>query len=95
MTEHTPGPWVAHPHSYKQDWIIIAEPDDPFAGGHVGNVFNEADARLIARAPAMEEALRAIEAYCVVRAEQNAELSMVRDKARAALTDAAAEEPSA
>ena len=60
---HTPGPWKAAPTFVENEntfWGIYAPAVCPkqFNGERVGKVLNEADARLIAAAPDLLEALR-------------------------------------
>lgn len=54
MTKHTPGPWTAD--GEDSDWEIN------FNGISIAEVYDEADARLIAAAPDMLAALEAVEA---------------------------------
>lgn len=72
MTKHTPGPWEAlRAHgrkdlfyvSAKEGNLMIADVENPYADeARAAQYPLEANARLIAEAPAMLEALREIEA---------------------------------
>jgi len=63
-TKHTPGPWTAKhtPESSNQEYVVMAGPRWQIASvDFVGNsVTEKANARLIAAAPALLEALRAL-----------------------------------
>lgn len=64
MSAHTPGPWLAH--ACRHGWYIAStsEPsvviDTADAEGRYGAIAREADAKLIAAAPDLYEALRQI-----------------------------------
>jgi len=69
-TKHTPGPWTAQPprghqHAIDRKWEIVAKIPDGgefiVVGEHTGiDCLKESDARLIALAPEMLEALQYI-----------------------------------
>ena len=66
VTKHTPGPWTAEPPSereYRRCWSIW--PTD--ASGHVAHITqssrDESNARLIAAAPELLDALRLVLAH--------------------------------
>jgi hypothetical protein len=54
MIEHTPGPWYAGPHSTIAGRFAIRTGDTT-----IGHTWDEANARLIAAAPDLLEALKA------------------------------------
>jgi hypothetical protein len=62
MSEHTPGPWFAQ-ESIRDGWYICARNvehivvDSHDVGGFYGAIIKDADARLIAAAPELLEAL--------------------------------------
>lgn len=67
MTSHTPGPWRAekhpqHDHAHRSElWTIIAGEPDDCCDAEIAQVIAyeaEANARLIAAAPVLLEALR-------------------------------------
>lgn len=60
----TPGPWRYQPSAGNHDYLVYAEA----TGRDVAIVrdFNEADARLIAAAPALRDKLAAVACYCPV-----------------------------
>src|SRR5262245_53317886 len=73
MTAHTPGPWRwrNEPYDDGDPYIIIDAGPNPFGFNHAGNggfriagIFSEADARLIASAPEMLEALKQLTDAC-------------------------------
>lgn len=59
-SKHTPGPWCIKDHRNVSEGFTIAAPraNDPFYDGIAHLVDVEADARLIAAAPDLLEALR-------------------------------------
>ena len=62
MTEtHTPGPWVAREYLSPPNTWFVRGPEDENVTGQAGGKMNEANARLIAAAPDMLEALVAAE----------------------------------
>lgn len=64
---HTPGPWTAHPDEGINGgpWIEAAKAHTRVHIAHVSNG-NEANARLIAAAPEMLEALKDAQRHCGV-----------------------------
>jgi hypothetical protein len=54
---HTPGPWVAERFGKSSTYMIFAE-----TKGRVADAYGDADAHLIAAAPALYEALKRITA---------------------------------
>lgn len=61
MVEHTPGPWRAFKTAASERWCIDAQ-DEPIADAYRGRA--EANARLIAAAPDLSEALQALAGDC-------------------------------
>jgi hypothetical protein len=63
--KHTPGPWVQTCESIDPDWHIVTTK----GGAIVANVFapQSSNARLIAAAPDMLEALRTMTALCKLK----------------------------
>lgn len=57
MGNHTPGPWVAQ--KYKDDWYDVSQEAKPEHHEICMAAHTEADARLIAAAPELLEALQA------------------------------------
>jgi len=58
MSKHTPGPWSAIPDSgedHEGDWYILTDDEEAIATG-----LSESDARLIAAAPDLLAACKAI-----------------------------------
>lgn len=85
---HTPGPWVLSLNSVKAlGWMIGSPSADNGPGTHIGNVYNVADARLIAAAP---DLLAALESAEDVLAETDMHLSTLH-KVRAAIAKAKGE----
>jgi hypothetical protein len=60
MSAHTPGPWRASPFSSVVGCAITAQPDPKKNTQMVASTYTEADARLIAAAPDLLAAIRAI-----------------------------------
>lgn len=64
-TQHTPGPWVMSRNHVPHLGFMIGAPVSAtlpaHADRHIGHVYGEANARLIAAAPEMLEALEHIE----------------------------------
>lgn len=60
MSEHTPGPWSVEPYDKYQKDIIIIEPRCSVDNDDVDHEEAEANARLIAAAPDLLEALQAV-----------------------------------
>ena len=94
MSKHTPGPWFAQ-ESIRDGWYICARDvehivvDSHDVGGFYGVIIKDADARLIAAAP---ELLEALECYVEKVADLNRygviiETSL-REKAEAAIAKA-------
>ena len=69
MTDkHTPGPWIVGPSSNPKNgtgWRDILSTGGEFSPAYVGEAL-EQDARLIAAAPSMLEALEALFRECVM-----------------------------
>lgn len=88
---HTPGPWQMHKDPSRQIGWNVTVPH-PSGLGHLANVYDEANARLIAASPDMLAALRRV----VLHAEQgrlipehaSAQLLEISDAARAAIAKA-------
>jgi len=56
---HTPGPWSFDAADHRPDWFVLHHSDGAGCQREViGGCHNEADARLIAAAPKMLDALR-------------------------------------
>ena len=61
--KHTPGPWKARKAAKRGGYVIGQDPATPFIGGHYVNISHtpqEANARLIAAAPDLLEAAKAM-----------------------------------
>ena len=63
MSKHTPGPWRYKPHSVDSNYMLIFCSNDPHEGDNLRGYCGEDNARLIAAAPMMYEALKAAEPY--------------------------------
>lgn len=91
MSKHTPGPWVTSPEPNGKEWVVDAGPwgicicaDAPGLGSA------EANARLIAAAPELLEALQAV-TRCLAWHEEQHGVGMDRkavESARSAITKA-------
>lgn len=65
QTKHTPGPWIAHFHEGDGEWFVKSTADGLPHGGHIASfgysqtwpAEAEGNARLIAAAPELAEAL--------------------------------------
>jgi hypothetical protein len=68
MTNHTPGPWRYKPHSVDSNYMLIFCSADPSEGDNLRGYCGEANARLIAAAPDLLEALQSM---CEYTAELN------------------------
>lgn len=68
MTKHTPGPWNFKPANASHKTRYISSPDDSSGGNWiVANILHsDADARLIAAAPELLEALQALFENCAM-----------------------------
>jgi hypothetical protein len=104
--KHTPGPWVADLETYPvmvrsqtETWPLVDElgNEEERAGVFVANTGdNAANARLIAAAPDLLEALQSAERAMSNKhfaAEVLAHDSVVREMIRAAITKATGEQP--
>ena len=60
MSKHTPGPWRYKPHRVDCNYMLITCSDDPQEGDNLRGYCGEANARLIAAAPELLEALQVI-----------------------------------
>ena len=58
MSKHTPGPWRFEPHSVDSNYMLIYCSNTPGEGDNVRGYCGAANARLIAAAPDLLEALR-------------------------------------
>ena len=68
----TPGPWQVHASPTKAlGYMITRAALGPGGGIHIGNVYSEDNARLIAAAPEMLTALRALVEECRYRATRD------------------------
>lgn len=57
-TKHTPGPWRFKPHSVDSNYMLIFCSPDQGEGDNLRGYCGEANARLIAAAPDLLEALQ-------------------------------------
>lgn len=81
-SKHTPGPWRYKPHSVDSNYMLIFCSADPAEGDNLRGYCGDANARLIAAAPALLEALQDL----LAEAEEGIATSpLTRAKARAAL----------
>lgn len=95
MSKHTPGNWVAKPMD-SADWIDLVTDDPETCGGSAHSLpfascrhFNqEANARLIAAAPDLLDALKEL----LDQDEHGEDEIWVRNKARAAIAKATGEQ---
>jgi hypothetical protein len=86
-TQHTPGPWMQGPKAFKpgthglQDVIAVAVKGQVIA--HVNDGFGaaEADARLIAAAPDLLAALRALVTFHNARSDDEAFIAQAEEAA--------------
>ena len=58
MSKHTPGPWRYKLHRVDCNYMLITCSDDPQEGDNLRGYCGEANARLIAAAPDLLEALQ-------------------------------------
>lgn len=64
QAQHTPGPWVASPNiGYWMVGAPVSEELPAHADRHIGNIYSEDNARLIAAAPDLLAALDQVDAY--------------------------------
>lgn len=89
---HTPGEWIAQPDPNaltRDDWVIGIE------GGKIDEVAvcSERDARLIAAAPDLLDALKLCAAVCAGEVMDKNGLVNALEKARAAIAKATGEAP--
>jgi hypothetical protein len=86
--KHTPGPWTTEDSRWK-DCIMASDPSDPGWIKRVAQVSyaTDADLKLIAAAPRMLEALRAVLAYGLPGTNPDTMEDMA-DTARAAIAEA-------
>lgn len=61
--KHTPGPWMRTPDDANPGYWFIGTADDPHAVVGLDGEMSEPDARLIAAAPDLLEALEGVEPY--------------------------------
>lgn len=88
QTTHTPGPWhiaAAQDRTYPH---AIESRDSSFDGFQLARCVNPADARLIAAAPAMLEALRDLVEVTPETYDTRHEIAAARDAIAAAQGDA-------
>ena len=89
MSKHTPGPWRFEPHSVDSNYMLIYCSNTPGEGDNVRGYCGAANARLIAAAPDLLEALqRLIESGDVRDAGEAGALK----QARAAIAKATGEQ---
>lgn len=63
---HTPGPYALKQESIERDWQILTAPGGRIiANVHIGNEIDMANARLIAAAPELLEALKVCAQFIV------------------------------
>ena len=95
MSKHTPGNWIAKPMD-SADWIDLVTDDPETCGGSAHSLpfascrhFNqEANARLIAAAPDLLEALQAVLSNCL----DSQGLADAYEQARVAIAKATGEQ---
>jgi hypothetical protein len=58
MSKHSPGPWRFEPHSVDSNYMLIYCSNTPGEGDHVRGYCGAANARLIAAAPDLLQALQ-------------------------------------
>ena len=90
--QHTPGPWIARM-MISGNWTI----DEDARGLPIARTLDEANARLIAAAPLMLEALQALtalppSALLTVLKEAQRDVDEIVDQARAAIRAATGED---
>ena len=93
---HTPGPWVVHPTTHHPAVRSVGTSDTGprricTVGSMNGNPVDKKNARLIAGAPEMLEALKAYEAWADKTICKDVELSGIRKQIRAAIARATGE----
>jgi hypothetical protein len=91
--KHTPGPWQIIPYPDGHSFIREGDAPERFVANVSGHNY-EANARLIAAAPDMLEALRLLMAatqFITFDRDSNIEYAEARDHARAAIVKATGE----
>jgi len=88
--KHTPGPWTLHPTALHPAVRSVGTPDAGprricTVGTMNGNPVDKANARLIAAAPELLEALKACAAVCAGETTNKRGLISALEQARAAL----------
>ena len=88
MSKHTEGPWTAKP--FDRTWVVCFGGDEYLIGGvHLNR---EANARLIAAAPELLEALKTCELRLTYLAQESIAVGYELKAARAALAKATGEQ---
>lgn len=92
MNNHSPGPWRYKPHSVDSNYMLIFCSNDPHEGDNLRGYCGEANARLIAAAPDLLEALKlVVEQFTKGSAPSTVKDSEARIKAHAAIAKAIGE----
>ena len=89
MSTYTPGPWVTYAHTKGIDIIV----DDGADGKSIATARSEDDAALIAAAPDLLIALRALLRDCERLGFEGRKTAAVKQQARAAINKAKGEQP--
>lgn len=87
MSEHTPGPWTAI-QVEGGEWTIWREGTNHFVTETTGTMATEANARLIAAAPDLLEALEALVDPCDCYGRERGDHSVLCNRARDAIAKA-------
>ena len=89
-TQHTPGPWSTYRGEDTNYWWIIRDAEGHELGSGDGG-FEKADAHLIAAAPAMLAALRAMIGVTINSGQVSDDMAPVLEMALAAIKQATGE----
>lgn len=92
MSKHTPGPWRFTSRPHDGNYMRIHCSSDPNEGDNLRGYCGEANARLIAAAPDLLEACKAMLACCY-DLERNDETIAAVETTRAAIAKATGELP--
>lgn len=87
MNQHTPGPWRYKPHRIDSNYMLIYCSSESSEGDNLRGYCGEANARLIAAAPDLLDALQGI-LRGVFDGPDESDAAMLVTKARAAITKA-------
>lgn len=92
MSKHTPGPWRYKPHSVDSNYMLIFCSNDPHEGDNLRGYCGEDNARLIAAAPDLLDALKLmVEQFTKGSGHSTLKDSEARIKAHAAIAKATGE----